>query len=111
MKNYVNPIIFIKFILFDQINMKYEIRVAELTIPPNFSLIPLKVEKLIKIWTLTPKTKKAVIINRPVVKSSILSWFWRQFVIHLHTTKFCSNRPNDDGNEEGRVRIFKTTYH
>ena len=48
---------FIKYILYGEIDRKYEIRVSELTPPPNFSLIPLKIEKLVKSWTLTPKTK------------------------------------------------------
>ena len=39
--------IFVKFILFDKIDMKYEITVSELTPPPNISLIPLK----IKTWS------------------------------------------------------------
>ena len=53
--------IFIKFILYGKIDMKYEINFSELTPSLNFSLIPLKIEKLVKSWTLTPKTKNDVI--------------------------------------------------
>ena len=56
-----NPFISIKIILYDKIDMKYEISVSKLTPPPNFSLIPLKIEKLVKSRTLTPKTKNDVI--------------------------------------------------
>ena len=57
----LNPYIFIKFILYGKIDMKYGISVPELTPPPNFSLIPPKTElKLVKSWTLTPKTKNDV---------------------------------------------------
>ena len=55
------PFIFIKLISYEKIDMKYEISVSELTLPPNFSLIPLKIEKLVKSWTFTPKTKNDVI--------------------------------------------------
>ena len=41
--------------------MEYEVSISELTPPPNFSLIPLKIEKLVKSWTLTPKTKNDVL--------------------------------------------------
>ena len=34
--------------------MKYEISASDLTPPPNFSLFPPKIEKLVKSWTLTP---------------------------------------------------------
>ena len=54
-------IILIKFILYGKIDMKYEIGVSELIPPPNFSLIPLKIEKLVKSWTFTPKTKNDII--------------------------------------------------
>ena len=53
--------IFIKFILYGKIDMKYEINFSELTPSLNFSLIPLKIDKLVKSWTLTPKTKNDVI--------------------------------------------------
>ena len=42
----LNPFIFIKFILYGKIDMKYEISVSEWTPSPNFSLIPLKIEKV-----------------------------------------------------------------
>ena len=57
----LNPFIFIRFILYGKIDMKYEISLPELTSSPNFGLIPLKIEKLIKSWTLTPKTENDVI--------------------------------------------------
>ena len=57
----LNSFIFIKFILYGKIDMEYEISFSELTYPPNLSLIPLKIEKLVKSWTLTPKTKNDVI--------------------------------------------------
>ena len=57
----LNSFTFIKFILYGKIDMKYEISFSELIHPPNFSLIPLKIEKLVKSWTLTPKTKNDVI--------------------------------------------------
>ena len=57
---------------FDKIDIKYKISVSELTSPPNFSLILLKLKPV-------------------VVTSSILLWFWRQFVTCLHTTKLRSN--------------------
>ena len=41
--------------------MKYETIVAELTHPPNFSLIPLKIEKLVETWTLNTKRNNDVI--------------------------------------------------
>ena len=47
-KNNIGPIVFIKFVLFDKINIKYEIRVSELTPPPDFSVISTKNEKLVK---------------------------------------------------------------
>ena len=37
------------FILFDKIDMTYEIKVSELTPPSNFSLIPVKIKRLSKI--------------------------------------------------------------
>ena len=43
-KNDVKPIIFVKFILFDKIDTKYEISVSKLTPSRNFSLISLKIE-------------------------------------------------------------------
>ena len=42
-KNIVKPIY---FYLYGKTDMKYEISVSELTPPPNFSLIPLKIKKL-----------------------------------------------------------------
>ena len=39
----------------------YEISVSELTLPPNFSLILLKIEKFVKSWTLNPKTENDII--------------------------------------------------
>ena len=57
----LNPFSFIKFILYGKIDTKYEIGVSELTPPPNFSSIPLKVKKLVKSWSLTPKTKNDII--------------------------------------------------
>ena len=43
-KNGIKPIIFVKFILFDKIDMKYEISVSKLTSSLNFSLISLKIK-------------------------------------------------------------------
>ena len=37
------------FHLYGKIDMKYEMSVSELTPPPNFSLIPLKIEKLLQV--------------------------------------------------------------
>ena len=56
-----NPFIFNKFILYGTICMKYEISVSELTLPPNFSLIPLKIEKFGQKLDFDPKTKNGVI--------------------------------------------------
>ena len=89
-KNDRKLFIFIKFMLCEKIDMKYEISVSELTPPPDFSLIPPKIEKLVKSWTLTPKTKNGN-YKRPVTKSSILLRFWIEFVTYLHATKFCFN--------------------
>ena len=52
--------------------MKYESSVSELTPPPNFSLIPLKIGKL----DFDPKTKNDINYTEPVMKSSILLQFW-----------------------------------
>ena len=60
-KNDINPFIFIRFNLCGKIDMKYEISVSELTPAPNFCLIPLKTEKMVKSWALTPETKNDVI--------------------------------------------------
>ena len=46
----LNPFIFIKFILYGKIDMKYGVSVSELT-PPT------KTENLAKSWTLTPKQR------------------------------------------------------
>ena len=42
----LNPSIFIKFILYGKIDMKYEINVSELTPPSNLNSIPLKIKKV-----------------------------------------------------------------
>ena len=76
--------------LCSKIDMKYEIGISELIPPAKFSLIPLKIEKSVKSWTLTPKTKNDN-YNEPVMTSSILLWFWIEFVTYFHTTKFCFN--------------------
>ena len=89
-KTDIKPNYSVKFILFGKIDMKYEISVSQLISPPNFSLIPPKIVKVLKSWTLTLKTKNDV-LQGPVVTSSILLWFWRKFVTYLHTTKFCYN--------------------
>ena len=47
--------------LCSKIDMKYEIGISELIPPAKFSLIPLKIEKSVKSWTLTPKTKNDII--------------------------------------------------
>ena len=52
-ENDIDPLYLIKFILCGKTDMKYAISVAELTPPPNFNLIPIKIEKLVKSWTLT----------------------------------------------------------
>ena len=57
----LNSYTFIKFILYGKIDTKYETSVSELPLPPNISLIPLKIEKLVNSWTLTPKTENDVI--------------------------------------------------
>ena len=46
--------------LFGKTEMKYEISVSKLTL---HQILPLKVEKLVKSLTLTPKTKNDVIIG------------------------------------------------
>ena len=43
--------------LYGKIDMKYEIRVSELTPPPNFSLIPLKIEKVGQKLDFDPQNK------------------------------------------------------
>ena len=45
-KNDIKPFY---FCLYGRIDMKYEISVSELTPPPNFSLILLEIEKLVKV--------------------------------------------------------------
>ena len=53
-KDVIKPIY---FYLYGKTDMKYEISVSELTPPPNFSSIPLKIKKL----DFDPKTKNDVI--------------------------------------------------
>ena len=60
-KNDKKTFIFIEFILCGKTDIKYEISVSELTHPPNFSLIRLKLKSWSKVGTLTPKTKNDVI--------------------------------------------------
>ena len=61
LKNDISPFIFIRFILCGKTDIKYEISLSELTPPLNFSLMPPKIEKLTKSWTMTPETKNDVI--------------------------------------------------
>ena len=73
------------FNLVGKIDIKYEISESELTPPPNFGLISLKIEKLVESWTSTTKTRNYVITGTNGDVSSILLW------TYLHTSKFCSN--------------------
>ena len=50
-------IFFIKFILFEKNDIKYEIRVSELTLLPNFSLIPPQIKSWSKVG-LWPENKE-----------------------------------------------------
>ena len=76
----------------------------------KFSLIPLKIETLVESWTLTPKKWRNY--SGPVMKSSILLWFWTKFITYFHTAKFCFNWPSNNGNQEGHTAwIFQTPYH
>ena len=93
-KNVVKPLY---FYLYGKIDMKYEISVSELTPPPNFSLIPLKIKKL----DFDPQNKEWRNYSEPVMTSSILLWFWIEFVTYFHTTKFGFNWPSNNGNKEG----------
>ena len=49
-KNDIKSLYFVKFILYGKIDIKYEISISKL---PNLSLITLKIEKMVKNWTLT----------------------------------------------------------
>ena len=77
-KNVVKPLY---FYLDGKTDRKYEISISELTSRPNFSLIPLKIKKL----DFDPKTKNDVIT---VMTSTILLWFWIEFVTYFHTSRF-----------------------
>ena len=55
-ENDINPLYLIKFILCGKTDIKYATSVTELIPPPDFSLIPMKIETLVKNWTLTRKT-------------------------------------------------------
>ena len=59
----IKPIIFTKFTLLDKIDTKYEISVSELTPLPNLSLIPLKIEELVKSQTLIPKQRMTQLLR------------------------------------------------
>ena len=62
-KHDINPFIFIKFILYGKIDMQSEIKVSELTLPPNFSSIPQKNREVgQKLDFETLKTKNDVIL-------------------------------------------------
>ena len=111
----LNPFIFIKFILYGKIDMKYEISVSELTPPPNFSLIPLTI-KCCKKLDFDAQNEEWRNYSEPVMTSSILLWFWIEFVTYFHTSKFCFSWPSNNGNKEGGVTpktswIFQTPYH
>ena len=96
----LSPFIFIKFILYGKKNTKYEISVSKLTHPPNFILILLKIENVAKVG-LWPQNKEWRNYINPVMTSSILLWFWIEFVTYFHTTKFCFNWPSNNGNKVG----------
>ena len=76
--------------------MKYEISVSEWTLPPNFSLIPLKQKSWSKVGLLPQKQKWRNYMG-PVTTLSILLRFWVQLVTYLHTTKFYSSWPANKG--------------
>ena len=59
---FLGPCYFIKFVFIGKLGMKYDITVSELTPPLSFRLIPLKIEKLVRKWTLSPKRKNSVTI-------------------------------------------------
>ena len=75
-KNDINPFIFIKFILYGKIDMKYEISVPELIPPPNFSLInPSKNRKVGQKLDFGPQKQRMTYYSGPVMASSILLSF------------------------------------
>ena len=57
LKNVVKPLY---FYFYGKTDMKYEISTSELTIPPNFTLIPLKIKKL----DFVPKKRMTITVNQ-----------------------------------------------
>ena len=79
----------------------------------KFQLNPSKNIK-VGLW---PQDKEWRNYSEPVMKSSILLWFWIEFVTYFNTTKFGFNWPSNNGNKEGVPPpphtwwIFQTPYH
>ena len=48
-----------------------------------------------------PQNKEWRNYSEPVMTSSILLWFWIEFVTYFHTNKFGLNWPSNNGNKEG----------
>ena len=96
-KNDIKPLY---FYLYGKIDMKYEISVSKLSPPPNFSLIPLKIEKLVKVG-LWPQKQRMTYLQRTSDDAINLLRFWIEFMTHFHTTKFCFNWPWNNGDKEG----------
>ena len=79
-KNVVKPL---HFYLHGKTDMKYEVSVSELTPPPNFSLIPLKIKKL----DFDPQNKLQRTSDDVINFIMVLI----EFVTYFHTTKFGFN--------------------
>ena len=83
----------------------------------KFQLNPSKHRKDNHKLDFDPKNKEWRNYSRPVKTSSILLWFWKEFVTHFHTAKFCFIWPSNNGNKEGvdpppyLVDFFQTPYH
>ena len=93
----IKPIIFTKFTLLDKIDTKYEISVSELTPLPNLSLIPLKIEELVKSQTLIPKQRMTELLRSSgditnFIMVSEITWD----ILALY--KFCSDWYSGNGN-------------
>ena len=81
------------FYLHGKTDMKYEIRVSEFQKVSEtsqrlkFQLNPAKNKKL----DFDPQNKECRNYSKPVMTSSILLWFWIEFVTYFHTSKFGFN--------------------
>ena len=85
-KNVVKPLY---FYLYGKTDMKYEVSVSELTPPPNFSLIPLKIKKL----DFVPQNNACIwAINfdlKPLNAPESLKWPSEMALQHKNSTFSC----------------------